>query len=281
MLSSPPLRKNSSLLHWVSILLLSSAVACSRSSRGQTPADLPTLAPSISSMSTAMFMTENAPPEGYREQANFERIDQNLQQVEGWRYEVSLEFEGVFSGTTRPATATARAQVWFNQIGVARRVLVESHGELLQQNEGASYEAVQLGADVFLVQNDVCLSEVEEDAQTAANLKASDLVGGAWFAKPSGKRQIINGIEAWEYQFELANMSLPMMRFAGDTRITSLLGEMWVAPSINAVGRYWVTLNIENARLLANDLPVTGQLRLRYDLYDVGILPNITVPFGC
>jgi hypothetical protein len=91
----------------------------------------------------------------------------------------------------------------------------------------------------------------------------------------------VNGIEAWEYQFELANMSLPMMRFAGDTRITSMLGEMWIAPSVNAVGRYWVTLNIENARLLANDLPVSGQLRLRYDLYDVGILPNITVPFGC
>jgi len=42
-----------------------------------------------------------------------------------------------------------------------------------------------------------------------------------------------------------------------------------------------VLLSIENARLLSNDLPVTGQLLLQYDLYDIGNVPNITVPFGC
>ena len=48
-----------------------------------------------------------------------------------------------------------------------------------------------------------------------------------------------------------------------------------------AVVRFYVNLDVENAFIFDRQLPVTGQVILRYDLYDIGVVPNITVPFGC
>ena len=61
----------------------------------------------------------------------------------------------------------------------------------------------------------------------------------------------------------------------------SASGELWFAPERNAVIRYYLNLELENVALLDSDAPVTGTLLLRYDLYDIGVLPNLSVPFGC
>lgn len=249
--------------------------------RGLTLDDLPTVVPSVDDLATSTALTAQAPPEGYRESVSYSTIDQNLRLLDGWRYEVLLAFDGVFTQIDRETSGMAEATVWFNPIANARRVIVNSEGELLQRNEGDSFEAVALGDDAFLVRGGTCLSNVEDDARTAANISAGALVGGVRYAVPTGRKQVVNGVEAWEYRFELADMNVPSLRFADDTRITRMTGELWVAPTYDAVVRYWVTLEIENGRLLLNDLPVTGQLRLRFDLYDVGVQPNITVPFGC
>ncbi len=249
--------------------------------RGLTPEDLPTLVPPAEVVSTSIALTENAPPPGYRDALTVERVDRNLRELEGWRYEMLLEFDGVFAQTSRPTTAFARATVWYNQIGDARRVVVESSGELLQRPEGEVFEAVRLGPDAFLVRGSNCLGNAEDDARAASAITAGDLVGGARNALPTSQKEIINGEESWRYDFGQGDLILPAVRFADDTRITSMNSEMWVAPEYDAVVRYWVLLSIENARLLSNDLPVTGQLLLQYDLYDIGNVPNITVPFGC
>lgn len=263
-------------------LLLAVALALSACRpRGMTLEDIPTLAPPVDVLATQTSLTQNAPPVGYERQVSYESIDQTLRRVEGWRYEVLLEFDGVFSQTTREVSGRAEATVYYNQVSDARRVLVSSQGDLLQRPEGEAFEAVRLGTDAFLVRRGTCLSNVPDDALTAANISAGALVGGVRNAYPVGRQAVVNGQQAWMYQFELTDMLLPAVRFADDTRITEMLGEMWVAPQIDAPVRYWVTLTVENARLLLNDLPVTGQLRLRYDLYDVGTLPNISVPFGC
>lgn len=254
--------------------------ACS-ADRGMRPEDLPTRVPSVEILGTAVVLTENAPPPGFREAVSFPEVDATLPELEGWRYVVQLEFDGIFSQTARETDASARAEVWFNQIGAARRVLVESSGELLQQPEGATYEAVRLGPDAFLVQSDVCLTNAEEDAQTASNLRAGDLVGGVESAVPTGRQQVLNGVQAWEYRFAPDAINLPAVRFADDTRVTNITGEMWVAPEFNAVVRFYANIDVENGRLLTNNLPVTGRLLLRYDLFDIGVVPNITVPFGC
>jgi len=38
---------------------------------------------------------------------------------------------------------------------------------------------------------------------------------------------------------------------------------------------------VTDVRLLEGDLPVIGQLRIVYDLKEVGAAYNISVPFGC
>jgi hypothetical protein len=263
------------------LLCLMTLLIVSCRGRGLTLDDLPTIIPPPDVISTSVALTENAPPPGYREALTFERVDRNLREIEGWRYVVLLEFDGIFSQTNRPTTAYARATVWYNQIGDARRVVVESSGELLQRPEGETFEAVRLGPDAFLVRGSNCLGNAEDDAQAASAITAGDLVGGARNALPTGQREIINGEESWRYDFGQGDLVLPAVRFADDTRITSMNSEMWVAPAHDAVVRYWVLLNIENARLLSNDLPVSGQLLLQYDLHDIGDVPNISVPFGC
>lgn len=249
--------------------------------RPVAPQELPTVIPSVDALATAVVLTENAPPPGYREPISFERVDRNLRELEGWRYTLSFDFDGVFAQTGRETSAQTTATVWFNQISGAQRVMVESVGELLQRAEPEAFEAVQLGDDVFLIRRGSCLVNVEADARAAAGIAAGDLIGGARDAYPVGRRAMVNGQQAWEYHFELDDLNLPSVRFVEDTRVTRMTGEMWIAPETDTVVRYWVTLDIENARLLLNDLPVTGQLRLRYDLHDVGELPNISVPFGC
>ena len=106
------------------------------------PANLPTVIPSMDQMATDTALTEVAPPPGYRGEISYQQIDAGLRELEGWRYDVLLEFDGAFAQTGEPTTARAAATVYFNQIGGARRVLVESAGELLQRPEGESFEAV-------------------------------------------------------------------------------------------------------------------------------------------
>jgi hypothetical protein len=158
--------------------------------------------------------------------------------------------------------------------------MLETSGELIGQEEDVAYEAVRLGPDAFLVRDNTCLSNAGADAETAANLRAGLLVGGVTSAIPTGRRATLNGEDAWEYGFPPENLNLPSIRLADGGKMTAS-GELWVAPEHNAVVRFYVNLDVENAFIFDRELPVTGQVILRYDLYDIGIAPNITVPFGC
>lgn len=257
-------------------------VAACNPQRGQRLEDIPTPASfdALQEAATAQVMTQNAPPPGFREQVSFPEVDTGLTELSGWRYIVTLGFDGEFAGDGQPASATARAEVWFNQLGSARRVLVEAAGELIGGGENTTFEAVRLGPDAFLVQGDICLSG-GPDAASAADLRAGRLVGGVLQAAPTGQRATLNGIEAWEYSFTAADLNLPSVRLEPGGRISAASGELWVAPAHNAVVRFYVNLNVENAVIFDRELPVSGQVILRYDLYDVGTAPNITVPFGC
>lgn len=249
--------------------------------RGQDLEGIPTQASfdTLQEAATAAVMTENAPPPGYREQVAFPEVDSGLTSLPAWRYIVTLGFDGAFAADGQPASATARAEVWFNQLGSARRVLVEIAGALLGQDENTTFEAVRLGPDAFLVRDGVCLSG-GPDAASAADLRAGQLVGGAQTAVPTGRRATLNGLEAWEYAFTAADLTLPV-RLEPGGRISNVSGELWVAPAHNAVARFYVNLDVENAVIFGREQPVSGQVILRYDLYDVGVPTNITVPFGC
>lgn len=260
--------------YWLMLLLL--LAACS-GQRGQRPEDLPTPA-SIEGLATAQFLTQNAPPPGYEVPLSVPQVDANLNALAGWRYIVHLEFDGVFANTPRETSATANAEVWYRQLGTARRVVVSTSGELLGA-EGNAFEAVRLGSDAFLVRNNVCSGGA--DAATAANLNAGELVGGVNRAMFDNARATLNGEEAWRYAFTTADLNLPSIRLADEGSLSLTGGELWFAPAHEAVVRFYVNLDVSNAIIFDRQLPVTGQVILRYDLYEVGVEPNITVPFGC
>ncbi|MCB9452541.1 MAG: hypothetical protein H6672_13980 [Anaerolineaceae bacterium] len=261
------------------ILVLLLLLAGCNSQRGQDLNTIPTQA-EFDPLATAQYLTQNAPPPEYRGAVAFPEVDANLNRLSGWRYLVQLEFAGVFAGTTEETFANATAEVWFNQLGSARRVLVETTGELLGREDNA-FEAVRLGPDAFLVRDGVCLGTAGDDAATAADLRAGLLVGGANSAQPTGLRATINGRDAWQYRFTAADLNLPAIKLVDEGFMTLEGGEMWVSPEDNAVIRFYVNLNVSNAVIFDRQLPVTGQVLLRYDLFDIGVVPNITVPFGC
>ena len=91
---------------------------------------------------------------------------------------------------------------------------------------------------------------------------------------------IINGQEVWEYRVEPDSLNLPSIRLDENGTLKAT-GELWVAPEYNVVIRFYVNLDVENAFIFDRQLPVSGQVLLRYDLFDIGDVPNITVPFGC
>lgn len=267
------------LLPLVAALFLLSA--CD-SQRGQQIENVvPTLA-SIEGLATVLPLTQNAPPPPYnREVTRFSLVDNGLNELPGWRYVVQLEFNGVFSRTPRETQASARAEVWFNQLASARRVTFTTSGSLIGQEEDIAYEAVRLGPDSFLVQDNTCLSAGSADAETAAELSAGGLVGGVNRASPAGGHATINSQDAYTYAFTPDNLVLPSVRLGDNGTVTISSYELWISPATNAVARFYMNLYVDNAVIFNSQLPVTGDLIIRYDAFDLGTEFNITTPFGC
>jgi hypothetical protein len=270
-------------------LLLAGLLAACDLNRGQSLEDVPTLAPSVEELITAEFLTQNAPPEGFREAVSFPEIDANLTDLPNWRYEMRLTFDGVFAGTNRPASASTTIRVSFNQLDISRRVILEAEGLLAgeQTEETVMREGVRLGTDTFLIQGGACQRAAGGAAALLADLKASDIIGGVGRAVPIGVRATINNEATWRYDFTPEDVILPTLRLTGQGRISQMDAEMWVSPERNAVIRYWVTLQVENVVISVltdnpdSAAPVTGQLIIRYDVQNIGVNPNITEPNNC
>jgi len=263
----------------VALLLLLLLTACTGGRRGIQLEDIPTVA-NIDMLATAVVLTENAPPEGFRGPVSFPRVDQGLSSLPGWRYVVTLQFDGTFSDVPRDTSASATAEVWYNQLGSARRVVVSTSGELLGSDTDTSYEAVRLGPDAFLVREGACLANAGRDAEIAAGLTAGELVGGVEQAQPAGRKAVLNGEEAYLYTFSADDLHLPSITLEEGGTLQAT-GELWVAPEHNAVVRFYATLDLTRARIFGRALPVDGRVIVRYDVYDIGEPFNITQPFGC
>jgi hypothetical protein len=240
---------------------------------------IPTLA-NPDAVATGFVLTEYAPPAGF-ETVSFPRIDDNLEELPGWRYEMEFEFHGRFARTPREASARTSATVSYEQLASSRRVVASKQQDLQGESHPVQYEGVRLGPDTFLVRDGSCLENAGDAAVVVADLSAGDLIGGVSSATTAAEERIINGEQVWRYDYTPDMMQLPNVVFGADSRILTLEDELWVAPEHNAVVRYWLTMEVENVTLLESPLPVSGTLIVRYDVYDIGIVPNINVPFGC
>lgn len=262
--------------YWLFLILLIVSVSACQPDTTDLP--VPTVA-NIDALATAVVLTENAPPAGFSN-VSFPRIDDNLDLLSGWRAELTFEFDGVFSQTTRSANVRTDATIIYNQLGSARRVVAEIV-DLDTPDTVTQLEGVRLGPDTFLVRDGTCLTNAGDDANVLADLRAGDVIGGMLRADNTIDRAIINGEAVWRYDFVLEDLTLPALQLDANSRVLDFRREMWLAPEHNAVIRYFVTMEVENARLVQSELPVTGTVIIRYNLYDIGVVPNINVPFGC
>lgn len=252
------------------------------SDRGRTLDDLPTPITDLDAYATALVMTQNAPPERFREFIRYPRLDAGLDELSNWRGMISLDFDGVFAGTPRPARGHVTAEVFYNQLGTERRIVLATEGELLTSGTPTRLEAVRIGGDTYLVQENTCTSTTGQESASVADLGVGSLIGGVREAVPTGEKQRINGFEVWRYAFLQDALDVsPSVQLDAEGRMTLLGGELWFSPEHEAVVRFYLTLDVENVRVFGSQLPVTGLVVMRYDLFDVGVNPNISVPFGC
>jgi hypothetical protein len=256
-------------------ILLFILAGCNRN----TNEALPTVA-EPGALATALILTEFAPPAGYGT-ISFPDIDANVETLSGWRAEMFFSFNGVYARTPRTAAASTQATVYYNQVGTARRVVAVVDTDLEEASEPIQYEGVRLGPDVFLVRSERCVDASDEDAAFLADLSARELIGGIQNAQVQPRIETINGEEVWLYSFRAEDLILPNVQLAADSRILSMTGELWFSPLRDVVIRFYVNLQVENVLLFNQTLPVSGEVLLRYDLFEIGTVPNITQPNGC
>lgn len=259
---------------WLLVTILALA-GCNQATNSDV---LPTLA-NPDAIGTAIVLTENAPPSGF-DTVSFPSIDDNLRDLPGWRYEMFFSFDGVFARTPRETGASTQATVNYDQVGSAQRVQASIDVDLEDTSEAILFEGVRLGPDTFLVRDERCTSNTPE-AELLADLSAGSILGGVQDAVSAVRREQINGEEVWLYQFLVEDMILPNVSITETGRILSMIGELWVAPEHNVVMRYNVTLEVENATIFDGTLPISGTISMQYNLFDIGVIPNISVPNGC
>lgn len=260
-------------------ILLTMILCLSACNRANSSNVLPTVA-QADAVATSLVLTEKAPPAGF-DTVSFPRIDDNLTALSGWRYEMVFGFTGVYARTSRETSTSTQATVSYDQVGSARRVVATIDNNLEEASDPVNYEGVRLGPSAFLVRNGICRANAENDAQVLADLSAGDLLGGVQTAHVLPRIETINGTQVWKYDFNYEDMRLPNLRLADDGRVLEMNGELWVSPEYNVVIRYYANLKVENVFLFDQTLPLSGDIILRYDLLDIGIVPNISIPNGC
>lgn len=237
---------------------------------------VPTIA-DVESAATASVQTQNAPPAGFQE-VNYPQIDQGLDQLSFSRFEIDVTFDGIYADTGEETAGEMHLEALSNQLSVARWVDIEFNGEVFSGG-ATNLTAVRLSNNYYMINpNGVCITETSQ-IQEIANLDAGQIVGGVELAGPTSRRGEINGYPAWQYGFGPEALVEPQIQTTVSLDI--LTGELWVAPDFQIVVRYIVEMNVENAQLLFGNRPVTGRLRYEYNVYDINLEQNISIPNGC
>jgi len=263
-------------LCWLALLL--SLTACRAETT--TPEPLPTLA-EIETLPTVDFLTQNAPPVGFDE-VSFDPLDHTLAARPGWTYTITGEFDGTFVDTDEPAEGHFTLEVWADELGEARRALLEVEGLAVSPQAFVRLEGVRISNDTYVVDINGRCSLDDAGASVVADLSAGQLVGGVARAVPTGHRDTIDDVPVWQYTFAPEALRLAAVRREADSAI-SVDADLWVAPGVNAVARFEAVVDVTNARILTAERAVSGTLFLRYDLdlTQIDTRPNISIPHGC
>lgn len=273
---------------WATILIAGglALTACDLTSPPED-APIPTLA-SFETLPTAYFLTQNAPPPGFSTLA-LDPIERGLTDHPGWAYTLSGSFSGTFDTSGEAAQGMLSILVQGNELGQARRVVLEVSGSAFAPGEEAvRLEGVRISNDYYLVDVNGRCSQGDSGLvgnAIIADLAAGQIIGGVAQAVPTGQRSTMADLPVWQYTFASQDARLPAVVTQPGSEVT-LAADLWVAPDVNAVLRYEITVTVRGVHLLwadRTDSTVSGTLSLRYELDPTAFeqLPNISVPHGC
>lgn len=237
---------------------------------------------SIGMVLTTQYQTQNAPPAGYST-VSFPQIDANLEKLTNWHYTVSLEVDGIYSGTSNKAQGTLSAEIYRNELIGERRVILTISGDPfgIKDKKERRLEGVRIGNTFYFVdQNKACKKAIDPTDQNVALLTAGGLIGGIKEATHGDQHKTINNMAAWQYTFLPDQVNAPPLQLGDNGKIGIASGDLWVTPSRNAVVDYTLTLVVENASIQGS-LPLSGQVRSSYHLLETGVAYNISIPYGC
>lgn len=262
------------LLLMMSLFLLA---ACDPPSDNEGSVLLPTQA-NPEAVRTALVTTP--PPEGF-ESVAYNPIDHNREQLPSWYFELSVNFDGQLTETGEDVSGNMTLRVWEDNITRARRVVLRFVDEQGVLSGGiSSLEAVRFENDFYLLDENGICTQNSEAAREIATLSAAQLVGGTTLAVPTGVSDIINDQQAFQYGFSSENVTINIFREEPSV-VDVVGGEVWAFPEFDVAGRFGVSLNVHNAKILFSTTPVTGALNYQYNLYDIGEPTNIALPNGC
>jgi hypothetical protein len=257
-----------------SLILIGTLTACDAFQEDESV--VPTIA-DVEDAATAIVLTENAPPEGFQT-VSYNEIDVNLSQLAYSRFEIDITFEGIYADTNEPTMGSMHLEAVANELTVAREVDIEFDGDIFS-GESSDLKAVRLSNNYYMINpNGVCITETSQ-IQEIANIRAGQIIGGVESAGTTGTRREINGYQAWQYGFAPEALVRPQLQTTAELDL--LTGEMWVVPEFQVVIRYIIEMNVENAQLLFGNRPVTGRVRFEYNVYDINLEQNISIPNGC
>lgn len=263
----------------LSLLVIAAGLSACDLSANDDP--VPTVA-QISELPTAQFLTQNAPPPGFG-LVNFDPVDRNLNTRQGWAYVLNGSFEGTFDDTGDPAEGKFSIRVWANELGEARRVVLQVEGEGISPDEARrTLEGVRLSNDYFIVDTNGECTVGGEGATVIADLSAGQIIGGVIRAVPTGHRDTLDEVPLWQYTFAPEDVRLPALHPGADSTL-DISADLWIAPQYNTVEHFELVLTVGKTRVLWGEHAVSGTLILNYKLLlpDVDVQPNISVPNGC
>ena len=280
-------------MHWIKMAwrvpvgVLALAMMMAVNGCGLVPSDdapPPTVA-SIDSLQTAQFLTVNAPPAGFG-RVTYDPLDGSLVERLGWAYAITGSFKGTFDASGDPAVGEFEIQAEANELGETRRVVLIVEGTALSPHDAQRrLEGVRFSNDYYFVGADGVCESGEALASPIADLTAGDVIGGVQGAVPNGQRDEMGGMEVWQYVIDGGAVRTPAVRLLTGRESQPEI-DLWIAPAINAVVRFDVTIEVTGATLLWADASagtVSGVLELHYrlDLSRVDDQPNISIPNGC
>lgn len=283
MTTCKPTTRKFHLYGLISTILIASVLlaACDQILGEDEPVIIPTVADmDFNQFQTALVFTANAPPTGFDTIA-FPEVDDNLITTVYSRFEINVYFDGYDSNTAEALNGYMRLQSWNDEQHVSRQVKIEFVNDVFSGGS-SNLDIVRISNDYYMLDaNGICTYDPALIGDIA-NLRAGQLIGGIQFAQPTGRKEVVNNLMAWQYGFDPQFVNGPAVEFAEETSVFDLLtGEIWVNPEHNIVLRYAIEMNVHKARLLFGNREVTGRLRYQYDVHDIGIQPNISIPNGC